>query len=146
MRDFNLSGREDGMKIKRGFTLVEVLAATFIMALALGAFVAGINPWTNITEVVKNQGIALNAAQEQLENIINNAEVIMSFHNQTFPVEDDQGNTLLVAPSGQVNPGSITVIQVSGTTNLFDVNIDVDWQEKGGRVLSRSLGATVVQK
>jgi len=134
------------MKTKRGFTLIEVLAATFIMTVALGAFVAGINPWTSITETVRNQDIALNAAREQLENIINNADVIMSFHNQTFPVDDGQGNTLLVAPSGQSYPGRITVSQVAGTSNLFDVTVDVSWQERGGRVLSRNLRTTVVQK
>ena len=103
-------------------------------------------PWTNITDIVKTQNIAIGAIQEQLEFIANNSDRITDFDDQEFSVNDQSGNPLLTTPSDRSNPGLITVTQVSGEDNLFDVTAEVAWQQKGGRVMTRSLSTTIIQQ
>ena len=130
--------------IKSGFTLLEVLIATLIMVSVLGSLVYGLSQCSNLTETTRNQGIALNGAQQKLEEITNNTGQITAYHDQNFPIQDAQGNALLTAPPGQGNPGSVRVIPI-GTTNLYNVTITIKWIQRGGRQLAYTITTTFCQ-
>ncbi len=134
------------MNNKNGFTLVEVLIATGIMAVVLGGFAYGLSQCASLTETAQNQDIALNAAQQKLEEIANDVRNVMTYNGQIFPVEDMGGNPLLTPPAGQSDPGQVSVTQVTGTVDLFDVAVTIGWQQRGGREISRTVSTTLVQK
>lgn len=128
------------MNKRKGFTLVEVMLATAIMVTALAAFVYGLTQSANLTETVRNQDIAINAAQEKLEEIANsNLSQIMNYNK--LPLNSFSVSGLTPTPAGN----KVTVKQV-GTTNLYDVTVTVTWQQRGGRQISRTISTTLVQK
>jgi len=137
------------MNNKKAFTLVEVLLATVIMVSVLGALVYGLGQSSDLIQTSRNQDIALNAAQEKLEEIANsNLSQIMSYNNaplNSFSVQDAGGNDLLFFGASTA-PGQVTVTPVAGTNNLFDVEVTVTWQQSGGREIERVLTTTLVQK
>jgi prepilin-type N-terminal cleavage/methylation domain-containing protein len=120
---------------KRGFTLIEVLMASFIMVLVLSALVYGLSQSLQLTQTVRDQDIAINAAQEKLEEIANNTQTITGYNNQVFSVAG-----LTPDPAG-----SVSVTQVAAT-NLYDVTITVGWQQTSGRQISRTVNATLLQR
>ena len=126
------------MDNKKGFTLVEVLIATAIMVSALGALVYALTQNSNLTETMRNQDIALNGAQQRLETIANDISNIMNYNNAPFLVTG-----LTPDPAGS---STSTISPVPGTNNLFDVSVTVRWQQRGGRVISRTLNTTLVNK
>ena len=134
------------MNNKRGFTLVEVLIATGIMAVVLGGLAYGLSQCASLSETAQNQDIALTAAQQKLEEIANDVENILTYNGQTFPVEDTGGSSLLIPPAGQNDPGQVSVTQVAGTADLFDVDVTIGWQQRNGREISRTVNTTLVQK
>lgn len=123
------------MKSKQGFTLLEVLITTLIMVSVLGALAYGLNQSTNLTETVRNQDIALSAAQDKIEEIANDVDNITDYNGQTF-------NIAGLTP----DPAGVVAVNQVGSTNLFDINITVSWQQRGGRQISRSVSTVLVQK
>lgn len=133
------------MNSKTGFTLMEVLIATAIMAATLGALAYGFTQSSSLTETVANQDIALNAAQEKLEEIVNsNLSQIMDYNNP--PLNTFSITGLTPDPAGQVQVVEITIAGTPGSTNLYDVSVTINWQQSAGRQLSRRLSATFVDK
>lgn len=140
---------------------MEVMFAAAIMVTVLIALVYSLTQAANVTQTAHNQDIALIAAQDMLETIANSA-TIASFHGQTFAVQTQVNNQtvqLLTGPAGRENtPGevAITWTDVARTPanlpcppgipdNLFNVEVTVNWQQRGGIPLSRTLSTTVVK-
>jgi prepilin-type N-terminal cleavage/methylation domain-containing protein len=142
----NPKNKESKMK-QKGFTLLEVLITTAIMISVLAAVAYGLSQSSNLAETMRNQDIAINAAKDILEQIIQSDlnDIMNNYDGQNFPIADVQGNALLTAPAGlndNNNPLEVTVNQV-GTTDLYDVVVTVTWEQRGRRQLSRTLRTTI---
>jgi Tfp pilus assembly protein PilV len=133
---------------KRGFTLAEALIASVILVVTAIAFLDNLIQCSNLTETVSLKDIALNAARGKLEEIAHSDLTQVMNYNisplNTFDVCVDQPPVCLTPPVGQAHAGSVAVAQV-GTTNLFDVTITVNWQQRG-RLMSRTIRTTLISK
>jgi prepilin-type N-terminal cleavage/methylation domain-containing protein len=133
---------------KKGFTLLEVLITTAIMISVLAAVAYGLSQASNLTETMRNQDIAINAARDILEQIIQSDlnDIMNNYNGQNFSIEDVQGQPLLTAPAGlnnNNNPIEVTVTGVGSSANLYDVAVTVTWEQRGHRQLSRTLRTTL---
>ena len=125
------------MKRRSGFTLMEVLIATMIMVVVLATLVYGLSQCSNLTETVRNQDAALNAAQAKLEEIANSdLSYIMSYNGTTFNVTGLPSNA----------QGWVGVSKASTYTNdLYNVTVKIIWQQRGGRRVTRALTTTFIR-
>ena len=135
------------LKIKKGFTLIETIVATMLMSLVLGSLAFSLSYFLNAAGFSTSQDIAANAAQTKLEEISrsNISQIITNYNGHNFPVLDNQGNVLLTPPNNLTNPGSVTVTQVNGTTDLFNVTVIITWIQNR-REISKSINSTFVSK
>ncbi|MCK5393429.1 MAG: type II secretion system protein [Candidatus Omnitrophica bacterium] len=135
------------LKIKKGFTLIETIVATMLMSLVLGSLAFSLSYFLNAAGFSTSQDIAANAAQTKLEEISrsNISQIITNYNGHNFPVLDNQGNVLLTPPNNLANPGSVTVTQVNGTTDLFNVTVIITWIQNR-REISKSINSTFVSK
>ena len=117
------------MKIIKSFTLVETLVATLLITVAFGVLLPSMSHFIDILDVSKNRDIAANAVSEILAEIGSDAISTMqaTYDGKTFPVPELQP----LAGTGITEPGSITVNSVPYTTDLFNVVVRVDWQQRG---------------
>lgn len=126
---------------KKGFTLVETMIAVAILVSVLGALTYTISQSLRLARTTASRDIALNAAQKKLEEIANsNLHQILDYSGQTFAVAGLQRAN---APD---DPGEVSVVAVSGTADLFDVTVAVNWQQAGAGELSKTLSTTMVVK
>ena len=123
---------------KRGFTLVEVLIATAIMVSVLGALVHALTQSSNLTETMRNQDIALNAAQQRLETIANDISNITDYN------DPNKKKNFLVAGLTP-DPAGSTTISAIVANELYNATVTVTWTQRGGRQISRTL-TTAFQK
>ena len=115
------------MKTIKSFTLVETLVATLLITVAFGVLLPSMSHFIDILDVSKNRDIAANAVSEILAEIGSDAISTMqaTYDGKTFPVPELQ-------PLANITePGSITVNSVPYTTDLFNVVVRVDWQQRG---------------
>ncbi len=134
-------------KIKKSFTLIETLVATMVTSIVLGSLAFSLSYFLNAAGISNSQDTAANAAQTKLEEISrsNISQIMSNYNGHTFPVLDNQGNVLLTPPSNFTNPGTVTVAQVAGTNNLFDVTVTITWIQNR-REISKSINCTFVSK
>ncbi|UCC96056.1 MAG: type II secretion system protein, partial [Candidatus Omnitrophota bacterium] len=71
MEDKDSMCYNENVNKKRGFTLVETLIATLIMVIVLGALGYSLTMFLNLSDMARNQDIALNAAQGEIERVAN---------------------------------------------------------------------------
>jgi len=122
---------------KQGFTLIEVLIAFGLMITVLVALVYSLTQAVEVTNVARNQDIALAAISDKFEEIANDLNNIATYDGQVFAVQADTGAglvDLLATPPGMANPGLVTINGLAA--NLFDVTVRVSWQQKPGRAAS----------
>jgi len=130
---------------KRGFSLLEVMFATAILTITMGSFLYSLNQTTRMVAKARSQDVALNALRDKLEEISASdlSRVVENYHNRTFHVRDTANNELLISPDQQANPLSVTVNEINGTGNLYDVKISVTWQQGlDNRTLSQEVNTT----
>ena len=118
-----------------------------LMSLVLGSLAFSLSYFLNAAGFSTSQDIAANAAQTKLEEISrsNISQIITNYNGHNFPVLDNQGNVLLTPPNNLANPGSVTVTQVNGTTDLFNVTVIITWIQNR-REISKSINSTFVSK
>ena len=116
---------------KKGFTLVEALTASVV--LAIGLFVVGLAIYAEFNFINQNRekAIATLAAQEEIEAIRG-----MPFDNilnlgSSFTTS---GFTYLKNPIG-----TLTIDNIYGASNIRRVSVTVQWDSLTGRVLQKSL-------
>jgi type II secretory pathway pseudopilin PulG len=116
-----------------GLTIVELIVAMAILAMGAVAIISVLVQAHKTNAYSHAKTMAVNAAEEQLEQIFNApAANVLDFNNQTFLVGD------LTRPGGQP-PGLITV----GAGDPHPVTVDVVWEGRGtvaaGRVTITAL-------
>ena len=112
------------LKAKSGFSLVEVLMATAILAFALVGILGTYVTCLVLVTTSKNVNAATNAAQGVIEEIRSTpfTQVIADYNGMTFVVNDI--------------PSSVGVVYVDDTANseLLDVIVSVCWRQ-GNKVI-----------
>lgn len=125
---------------KKGFTLVEVLVASVIMVAILIAWVTSLTQASNLINTIRQQDIALNAAQYKLEAIkldVVNVENYGNLPESSFSVATLPG----------IDQGSITVTDVSGGSgaDIFEVTVTINWTQRNGREVEKQLTTALVK-
>jgi len=132
------------MKIEKGFTLMEVVVATLVMVVVIVGLSQGVSLYPRSVDSVRQQDVALYAAQEKLEEIATNIENVLSYNGQAFNITDSAGTNLITLPSGDA-PGSVVVAKNSDAADLYSVNVTIAWNSFG-RQQSLTLNTAFMQK
>jgi len=132
MLDFKIG--DDYMKNREGFTFIELVTATFIAVLVLGALLSVINYSFGLQETNSNIAIAYNAAREKIEQIRNTSfgSIVGTYNPQVF---NPSGFTVGAAR------GRITASYVTGSnSNLIDIRVVICWRQRNGRIIGEDNG------
>jgi len=115
------------LRVKKGFSLVEVLVATGIMAFALVGILGSYVTCLVLINTSKNINAATNAAQGIIEEIRSTpfTQIISSYNGMVFTVNDI--------------PSSIGVVYINSSTipanaDLFLATVSICWRQ-GNRVI-----------
>lgn len=117
------------MKNKAGFTLVEVLVTTVILAIVAVAVLYAMAQCLNLQETAKNLTIAMSAARAEIERLRN--QDFTSIIPGTFTFDPYGLNG-----SGQIN---ITPVDDLDDPDLLNVRAVVCWQQ-GNRIIGEDNG------
>lgn len=118
------------IKSNSAFTLVEVMIAALVFALAIGSLLLVFVYCLGLNATSKNLTTAINGAQTKLEEIYNHVfDTIVSDYasggtpGDNFSISDWSQNYSAIVEVDSSNP------------ELLVVTVTVCWQEKGGRVI-----------
>lgn len=118
----------------RGFTLVEVLITIGILAVVIVGLLQLFVYCSTLAEAAGNTTLAVSEAQNKMEEIRNHDFIAIAID---YASGGTPGNTFaLTSLNGS---GRITTIQVGGSSELLQIQIDVSWQNKNGRNFSTAL-------
>jgi len=129
------------LSTKKGFTLIEALIASIVMAIGLLAVVTAIYSQITLLNQDREKIIATLAAQEEIENIRS-----MPFDNilnldSSFVAS---GFIYLNNPSGTISIDS-AYSPVSGAADIRRISVTVSWNSIKGTVLQRTLTTLVTR-
>ncbi|MEK7307685.1 MAG: hypothetical protein AAB089_01315 [Nitrospirota bacterium] len=105
-----------------GYTIIEVLFASGVLLFVIVALLDVLVNSSFSTDMVSSRAAAANACQAKLEEISGNVTNIAAYNGAAF-------NVTGLEP-GAVTQGFINVTQVAGTTDLFDVTVGLNWQNR----------------
>lgn len=117
-------GAKSELPRKDGFTMIEVVVASAIMALVFIAMLGTVSTSRNIQSLTENRLASLHIARETLERYST-----ISYDSAEFAVGTNQ------LPN---NRGSVAIKAVSGQTTK-DVTVIINWVEPTGKPYSVSL-------
>lgn len=126
---------------QRGFTLVEVMISVGVLAFVIVGLLQLFVYCSTLADAAGNTTVAVNEAQTKMEEIRNHDfdSIAADYASGGTP-----GNTFsLSSPSGT---GTVTVSQVGGSSQLLQVQIDVNWQNKDGRSASTTLISYIAKR
>lgn len=140
--------RESYMRLsnKKGFSLVEVLFASVIMAIGLIAVISAVYLQTTILNENREQTIATLTAQGEIENIRG-----MKFSDimalTSFDEEDAPGLAYLHYGSG-FGKGDIVIGSAgfTGDPHIKKVSVTVTWDSINGKTLTRTMATFVTEE
>ncbi len=120
----------------RGFTLIEVIAATAVMALALGASVVGIQIGSNNLDAARTSTAVAQALQSEAERVrMLNWEALTA-----LPAEARVDLTGAV-PSDAIASGRVavtrTISDVTGFANMKEIRLRAAWTSLNGQARER---------
>ncbi|MFH1691621.1 MAG: prepilin-type N-terminal cleavage/methylation domain-containing protein [Candidatus Omnitrophota bacterium] len=118
---------------KDGFTLLELLIASGVLIIALTGLLATYAACYDLAETTRNSNLALNAAQETLEEMrnINFLSVFSLYDGATFQVSGMPANSSL---------GYVVVN--NSNSSLLNVAIGVCWRQKGSRIIGECVDSS----
>lgn len=112
----------------KGFTLIEVLVAVFIIAVSLIGLAIGFSNGFAWMEEMEETSVANHIAQEKMEELRGGVREIPDPNSST---------TILENP--YENPYEITIAATQVQPALTQVTVTVSWNSHSGKALSRSL-------
>ena len=126
---------------KAGFTLVEVMIAVLILTIALSGLLYAFSACLILNENSRNISLALNGAQDVIEQIRNDNfnNIITVYDGVPFQL----GSNWFLA-----NNDHIGIVQVisdgsddAGITNanLLQVRVVICWRQQGGRIIGEAI-------
>ena len=134
----------------RGFTLVEVMIATGVFAVAVVSFLGFYAGMTSMVESSRNLTQALNHGHVVLEEIRNVAQAngLTGATGVTGLYPDDNGTTNLATPFGfnSLTSESIWVKYANPAADPLQTTLNVSWVERGGRTRSISLDTFLTKR
>lgn len=118
---------------KKAFTLIEVVIAIGIMAVAFLGLVAAYISSFELAETAKNTTYALNAAQKKIEEIrdYNFFDIPADYDNTNFTVDGISAG----------NSNGLVEIDDSAP-ELLVVTVTACWKQKGGRIIGGDAALT----
>lgn len=127
-----------------GFTLVEALIASVVMALGLIAVITAVSMQTNILNKDREYSIASLAAQGHIELLRGRA--FGNIVNSTFDDDEAPGLAYLHYGSG-VGSGSVLVEDADFTadSNIKKVSVTVTWDSIDGNTRTKTLETLVTK-
>ena len=129
------------MKDKKAFTLVEVLIATLVLLLIVGAFLSTLMQSSYLITGRSLEEIALNAARRRLEEFAVDIDIVTSITGYDGTTYDVTG---LKPPPGFTKPLKMGITSLQN--NLYEVKATVNWVEPNGRNVARSYIAIMRKK
>ncbi|MCR4337382.1 MAG: hypothetical protein NUV91_06205 [Candidatus Omnitrophica bacterium] len=111
------------MKNETGLTFVELLMATAILALTMGAILVSYLRCIELSEMARNTAIAVQSARSKMEEIKSTdfTQIRATFDNTGFAV------------TGMSARGAIDVDDTNA--EMLKISVDVSWKQKNGRLL-----------
>lgn len=136
----NYKSRYRKGKFVTGFTLLELLIACGVLIVALCGLLLLFNYCYALAMQAGHTTMATAGAYGKLEEIRN--------YDYTGIISNYNGTTFTIDGLEQFNGnGAVTVAYVDGTNyELLQVNIDVNWQERGNRTLTLPLASLIAKK
>lgn len=123
------------LKGRSGFSLVEVILATAILAFTLVGILGTYVTCLVLITTSRNVNAATNAAQGIIEEIRGTSfpQLVADYNGMTFTVNDI--------------PSSVGVVYVDDTVNaeLLDVTVNVSWQQ-GNKTITTELSTQVANR
>ena len=115
---------------KHAFTLIELMIASVVIAAALLGLLGVFTACLGLNETSQNITLAINEAQEKLEEIRNtNFASIIASHNGPF------------ALSGLDGRGLVDATYVTGSNNnLINIRVVICWRQRGERIIGEDDG------
>lgn len=125
----------------KGFTLVEVLIAIGILAVVIVGLLQLFVYCSTLAQAAGNTTLAVNEAQNKIEEIRshNFSTIAIDYASGGTP-----GNTF--ALTGLNGTGTITTSQVGGSSELLQIQINVNWQNQNSRSFSTALTGLVARR
>lgn len=116
---------------RQGFTLLELMLGATILVVALVGLLATYLGSFDINETAKNLTLAINAAQQKLEELrdYNFYKIYEDYNNTTFEVS---------GISSQDAEGSAIVD--NSDPDLLKITISVCWRQRGNRIIGEDNG------
>jgi prepilin-type N-terminal cleavage/methylation domain-containing protein len=109
-----------------GFTLLEVMIAAGVLVIALTGLLSTYTACFKLNETTRNSNLALNAAQEKLEEI----------RSATFLSIFDSYNGTSFSVSGMPVSDSLGYVSINNTnTSLLRVTIGVCWRDQDSKII-----------
>jgi prepilin-type N-terminal cleavage/methylation domain-containing protein len=128
------------MKRHKGMTLIEILIATLIFTLALGALLNGIMAALYLIDQSRNQTIATNDLRNMMEKIraTSFADMFLLFPDS---VADGPGNNRYQTYVGgySLTNEHITVTYADTLVDPLEIKVNLTWQDKRGRTYNASI-------
>lgn len=125
----------------QGFTLVEVLIAIGILAVVIVGLLQLFVYCSRLAETAGNTTLAINEAQNKIEEIRNHDFSTLA---TDYASGGTPGNTF--ALTSLTGTGTVTTSQVGGSSELLQIQVDVNWQNKSGRSLSTALTGLIAKR
>jgi type II secretory pathway pseudopilin PulG len=121
----------------KGFTIVEILVAIFILGTSLVSITLAFTIGLDNIALIKERSVAIQAAQEGIELVRNTSfDSILNLETDFYATGMDSLNSAA---------GSVTVDNPKGTADMRRVTITVDWTSARGDAVSESLATYVTR-
>lgn len=125
------------MKKNQGTTLIEILVATLVFTVALGALLSAITASLYLVDLSREQAIAVSDLRNIMERIRATAfnNIVVQFPDAD--VDGPAGNSYSSIVGGyRLNNQSMTVTYPDVNSDPLEIRVRLAWQDKRGRAQS----------
>ncbi len=129
------------IRADKGFTLVEVMITVGILAIVIVGLLQLFIYSSTLAEAAGNTTLAINEAQNKMEEIRNHdfGSITIDYASGGTP-----GDTFTLTNLN--GTGTISTNQFGGSSELLQVQINVNWQNKNSRNFSTTLTSLIAKR